>query len=200
MTPERRRHVALHEAGHAVASDLFGMPLEYVSIRPGETFDGITSGDPHPIPPGFDASRPVAAQPHEVRAAVERRILGDLAGDVAARYLAAEPATVRCDPLEAAEIDRQALTAVGPRTAELVVREEERTEPHESDEAKAWELADAFAGPETGWRYLEWLRSEARDLAIRYHPAILRVADALERSGILTGEQVAALVHPPRGA
>ena len=74
----------------------------------------------------------------------------------------------------------------------------EQAEESEPDEERAWSLTQAFAGPETGIWYLSWLREEAKAFVIRYHAAILRVADALERHAVLRGDQVAALVFPPR--
>jgi len=99
---------------------------------------------------------------------------------------------------------RQVLAALGPRLAELVVAHEESNVPSAGDETNARELVDAFAGPADGLFLapgtfsLEMLRCEARNLVVRYHAAILRVADVLERRAVLTGEQVAALVYRRR--
>ena len=71
----------------------------------------------------------------------------------------------------------------------------------QDDETTAWRTAHALAGDfEVTLHYLAWLRGEARQLVVRCAPAILRVADALERSAVLDGEQVAALVRPSKGA
>ena len=65
----------------------------------------------------------------------------------------------------------------------------------EPDEEHAWSLTQASAGPGVGAWYLDWLREEARAFVVRYHAAILRVADALERHAVWRGDQVAALVR-----
>jgi len=200
--PAGRRRTALHEAGHAVADYVLGRPIEYVSIRPGLTFGGIAVTMPRDRPDagGFAPWSPVALQPPALRADIERQIIATLAGELSALFLAVAPGTVRYSDDAAEEIAGGALAALGPRTAELVVDHEESEESSGSDETNAWDLAVAFAGPEVGGHYLGWLRAEARELVICYHGAISRVADALERHAVLAGEQVAALVHPPKGA
>jgi hypothetical protein len=198
MNAERRR-IAVHEAGHAVASIVLGVPIEYVSIRTGLSFRGVALrvGARLEAADDFDPFRAVAAQPPELRADVERRIIGDLAGPIAEMFLADEPAARSYGGDEAETIARDALATLGPRLAELVAHWEMREERRDGDEADAAGLAYAFAGPEAGGHYLEWLRAEARALVLRYRFAVLSVADALERAAVLSGEQVAALVYPP---
>ena len=197
-----RRWIALHEAGHGVAHVMFGTPLEYVSIRPGKRFGGLAAsnrGD-RPDSDEWDQFRPVSAAPPAFRASVEREIVGALAGEIAAAmlYQPTKREPTRAQISEAETIARRALAALGPRVAELVVANEESDEPYDDDETRAHDLAFAFAGPSAGMFYLEMLRAEAREFVIRYQAAILRVADALQRHAVLEGEQVAALVHPPK--
>jgi hypothetical protein len=160
--------------------------VEYVSIRPGRTFSGINV----PVRTGrsdvdrFNPFLPVNAQPPALRGDVERDIICKLAGDIAALYLATPTSGYRDEP-DSDSIARRALESLGPRLAELVVAREESEEASDGDEANAWQLADAFAGPEVGMFYLEWLRASARALVMRYSAAILRVADALERHAVL---------------
>lgn len=197
--PSARRRTALHEAGHACAEVILGGAVEYASIRPGRTFAGIEVPAARDLidVDGFAPWLPsVTLEPPALRVAVERQIIATLAGELAALYLAPLPARGWYGPDDAAEIARQALVGLGPRIADLVVGHELREQPTDSDEVSAQSLASAFAGPEAGPYYVEWLRCEARELVTRYHAAIRRVADALERSAVLRGDQIAALVHP----
>jgi hypothetical protein len=190
-----RREIALHEAGHAVAFVVLGLPLEYASIRPGRTFAGVAvPAKRSPIDVNEIQFGRVSQQTPSIRAEVERRVIATLAGELAARYLAAEPAPTAYVGEEAETIAREALQRLRPRFAELVVHHEQ-AEDTGTDEANAWEAAGIFADGEPQALYLSWLRAEARLLVIRYSPAILRVAEALERHAVLNGEQVAALVH-----
>jgi hypothetical protein len=68
----------------------------------------------------------------------------------------------------------------------------------DEDLTSSSQLATASAGRDAGALYKEWMRIETRALVIRYGAAILRVADALERQAVLTGDQVAALVYLSR--
>jgi hypothetical protein len=196
MTAPTRRDVAVHESGHAVIEIVLGVPVEYASIRAGRTFRGVSLRAPGDVAgiAGFDPFRAIATEPPELRAHVERQIIGFLAGGLAEVYLAGSPPAASYGDDQAEEIARDALARLGPRLAELVVEYETREEPSDGDEANAAVIANAFAGPEAGAYYLEWLRCEARALVVRYREAILRVADALERVATLSGEQVAALV------
>jgi hypothetical protein len=189
-----RREIALHEAGHAVAHVVLGMPLEYASIRPGRTFGGVAVPGQRPIDVNEIQFGRVSQQTPSIRAEVERRIIATLAGELAARFRAAEPAPTAYVGEEAETIARDALQRLGPRLAELVVHHEQ-AEDTGRDEANAWEAAGLFADGEPQSFYLAWLRAEARILVTTYAPAILRVAEALERHAVLNGEQVAALVH-----
>jgi hypothetical protein len=196
--PALRRRVAVHEAGHAVAFVVLGIPLEFASIRPGRSFLGVVvpaardGADLGAL--NFDA---ICNEPPALREDVERRIIAGLAGELAELYGTATPASGYLDD-DDEQIARAALATLPSRIAELVTEHEDRLDPVTADEDAARELADAFAGPDVGPHYLAWLRAEARDLVTRYAAAILRVADALERRAILTGDAVAALVHPQR--
>jgi hypothetical protein len=189
-----RRETALHEAGHAVAQVLLCLPLEYASIRRGKTFGGVVVPAPMEIDVNGIQHGRVSQQLPSLRSIVERRIISTLAGELAARYLAAEPAPAGYVDDETETIAREALQRLGPRLAELVVHHEQ-AEDTGSDEANAWKDAGIFADGEPQAAYLAWLRAEARLLVTTYAPAILRVADALEKYAVLNGEQVAALVH-----
>jgi hypothetical protein len=195
-----RRRTAVHEAARAVADVVFGIPLEYVSIRAGNGFSGIEVPIHRDFTDiaGFDDVL-LVMQPPAFRADVERRIIATLAGDMAALFLGGEPPPARYDDDAAEQIAKRALMALGPRISELVIHHEASDEPYESDQDRAIGLAIAVFGEVLGGaHYLAWLRAEAEALVIRYRTAILRVADALERLAILQGEQVAALVHPPK--
>lgn len=198
MTPEQRRHVALHEAGHAVASIVLGVPLEYASIRPGRTFAGVNVHAPGvPVDTSTLTQYPSLLQPLALRDHVERSIVVSLVGELAAMYFADESSRSAFTSDEAENMAREALVALGPRLAELVVEHEERQEPTDGDEANAWHLAQALVGDGVAY-YVELLRIEARTLVVRYRDAILRVAAELERRAVLQGAQVAAIVYPPK--
>jgi hypothetical protein len=195
-----RRQTALHEAGHAVADVVFGIPIEYVSIRSGHGFGGIEVPVPREFADiaGFDLV-PLVMQPPALRADVERCIIATLAGGVAALHLGSEPAPAGYDDDEAERIATQALGALGPRISELVIDNETNDKQFESDQDHATDLAIALFGDVLGGaHYLAWLRVEAETLVVRYRAAILRVADMLERHAVLAGDQIAALVYPPK--
>jgi hypothetical protein len=196
-----RRCIAIHEAGHAVAHVVFGDTVEYVSIRRGKHFGGIAVPGvrSRPDKDQWDPFVPVNASPPGFRASVERQIVSGLAGEIAVALLYRPTGRnpTRAVEAEAETIARKALDELSPRVAELVVTNEQADAPMDTDETVAHDIARAFAGPEAGIFYLEWLRAEAREFVTRYQAAILRVADALERHAVLQGAQVAALVHPP---
>ena len=191
-----RRRIALHEAGHAVAHLEFRIPLEYASIRPGRTFAGVAVPALRDEPDYGEArfGAPAPLQPETVRADIERRAIASLAGDIAALYLADAPAGAAYGGDEAETIARDALAGLASRVAELVVSHETSEEPTPGDEAAARYLAALIAGPVPVDTYLAWLRVLAHEFVIRFRTAILAVADALEASGVLSGDQVAAIV------
>jgi hypothetical protein len=136
---------------------------------------------------------------------VERQILSSLCGDIAATYLADHPSVERVDLPDREVIARQALEALGPRMAELVLAAETSSDPLDDDETTARELALALAGAEPSLAfggispaifYLEWLRAEGQLLVLRYRAAILATADLLDRREVLNGRAVTALVYP----
>jgi hypothetical protein len=196
-----RRRVALHEAGHAVADVVFGRGVEYASARAGRTFAGLTLAAPGPAgaTDGFDPFLFVVQQPAACRDHVERTVISLMAGDLAELFLVSEPVNAYSDD-QAEQIARTALEGLGPRLAELVAKHEDREEPTPTDHEQAFSLAAAFVGPDpvAVGNYLAWLRAEASRLVRVYAPAILRVADALERRAVLSGAEVAALVNQPR--
>ena len=190
-----RRRTALHEAGHAAADVVLGLPLEYASIRAGRTFAGVAV----PVARDLrDADKltmyPTMLQPPALRDDVERRVISMLAGALAELYLGELPPPRDYSDDEALAIARAALARLPPRLAELVVHHEEREDPTGGDEDNAYGLAEAIVGPEAAELYLALLRHEARALVVRYHAAIRSVADALERHAVLSGDAVAALV------
>ena len=199
MDSAARRRTALHEAGHAVASIVLGIPVEYTSIRPGRAFSGINIAVL--TPPAdfdlFDPDRPAVLHPPGLRADVERRIIRLMAGELAARRLDRSPPASMYTDDAAQRIARRALASLGPRIAELVTANEQRDEPS-SDDQNAMDMARAFVGREGAFAYLRWLTSEAELFVARYAAAILRVADALERHAVLRGDAIAALVYPPK--
>lgn len=200
MTDATRRRTAIHEAAHAVASVVLGVPVDYVSVRPGQTFSGITYGVQRTLSDldGFDPFRAVTQQPAALRADIERKVMMTLAADIAVRNLGPGPMSGYDEPKEAEAIAYQTLARFGPRLAELIVAQETSEEPSEYDETKARDLVYGFAGPDAAVAYLEWIRADAGELVRRYQAAILRVADALERRAVLRGKHVAALVYPPK--
>jgi hypothetical protein len=199
----RRRTTAIHEAGHAVASIVFGREVDYVSIRRGKGFNGIACSVPRPRDvAGYDPVS-VLRQPSALRADVERDIVVLLAGELAALAFGSEPAPARYDEDEFERVATDALAALGPRVAELVIKNEASDEV-EYDRDGAIDLAmlmteDVLAAS----AYFAWLEAEARAFVAAYRATILRVADALEEHAVRTGEHVARLVYPhraPKGA
>lgn len=137
-------------------------------------------------------SRPQA----ELRADLERRVIAILAGSLAERWLGDRHQTNgfrETDPAE--DIAREALATLGPRLLELVVAREESPEERVGDEANARDFAGAFAGAAAAPMYLDWLRAIAQELVERFAPALIRVADALERRAVLSGDAIAALIR-----
>ena len=122
MIPDQRHWVAIHEGGHAVANVVLGRTVEYVSIRPGKTFAGLSVAATEDIPDmdRWNQFLPISVAPPAFRADLEKRIIAKLAGEIAATLLY-QPSSVgappRLDPSETESIARKALDSLGPRLA-----------------------------------------------------------------------------------
>jgi hypothetical protein len=194
ITP--RRLVAVHEAGHAVAHVVLGRPVACASIRPGKRYAGVAIPEAAGLADvdGFDPSKLVTGQPPAFRTDIERRIVVLMAGEAAVTLLAGSRPAAGYSDDETDVIARKALDALPPRVLELVKAAEEDERPG-SDHEHAERLAWAIAGDHASLHYLAWLRCQAEALVIGWRAAIIRVADALERRAVLTGDEIAALVH-----
>jgi hypothetical protein len=191
-----RRSIAIHEAGHAVAYVVLGRPIEYVTVRPVAGSLAYCQPGPVELPSveGFDASDVVPMKPPAMRAWLEVSAIIALAGPVAADALTA-PTHGYLEP-EAPPAAVRDLDDLPPRVAELMAAADADGVHGRTDEQRAEMAVRDLAGAAVSPFYLEWLRDEARTLVRCYADAIVRVADALERSDTLTAAEIAALVHP----
>jgi hypothetical protein len=204
--------IAYHEAGHAVASILYGQPLIAVSIRPGVGYSGITMTAPtaqftftSEIDPGLS----VLFQPTRLRDSLEAEIVMALAGPIAGRYgemiAMAQEATaspivgyVPTSPCEqAASGAAGKLAHLSPRDRELVTDAEARDDgAFTDDETAASTLSWALVGePDEAAAHLAWLRVVARNLVTRRWYQVEALAGALLTHTVLDGASAAGIVH-----
>lgn len=196
-----RWRTAHHEASHACAAWAFGRPLKVVSIRPGESYNGVTiSGNDEPKDldlGGYLLDAPVALQPPELRAAIERAAMVSLAGD-----LAGEAAALIHEPIGGwlpdpdTQAIEEALAALPPRSRELIVESEARTESIPSDDERAAGLVSLLTTSEAeADAYLAWLRVSADDLVRFQWPRITRLALALLERHYIDGPEAVRILR-----
>jgi hypothetical protein len=191
--PFQRREASYHEAAHALAARLLGLPVDHVSIRRGDHFFGITSSGRGPVPE-WNGLPGALYMNSGLRQFIERQIVTDLAGHIGS-LASWEPYD------EFAEIDNTwahraaaALDAVSPRTRELILASE-ASPATKDDETRARELAEKWSTfdstpPSSLTYYIEWLRGESRDLLADHADQLKAIADQLSKRVILTGPQV----------
>lgn len=198
MDREEARRVAYHEAGHALAAAVFGVPIVLVSIRPGERYGGITVISKAGSAVGFNLALPVPLQSREARAWCERLIVVLLAGAAAKRLVAPSSGYVDDSPDEReAHEAAEALARLSPRHRELLTQlEAEPLDPSEEfdlDEDEAAKLSWGLAGDEAG-AHLAWLRAVAGRLVRERFETLRALAEALMAAEVLTAEAIVAIV------
>ena len=200
---EQRWRVALHEAGHAVLSEMCGVLVDLVSIRPGRRHLGITFSGPFPRWSGdasLIAALPLPLVPADARRAIEVRVCISLAGDLAERLALLSTGFIPASEDEvAAERLARELTELSPRHAELLVEAEARTH-FTADEEHALNDARALTSGEETPAYLALLRVITGRLVGLYGREIVAVAEALMERDVLTRDDVLAATkaaYPP---
>jgi hypothetical protein len=186
-----RTRIAWHEAGHAAVAIAFGIPVEAVSLRPGEGHRAVTLlGD-----------RPV-------RQSVEADIIVTVAGAIAADRLElltgyVEPDSDKVAAAEAAlSLERLAPSAL----ALLVEAEGAPADEGNHDDVRAFNRAMSGEGPGGFGTYdqliaatrLSYLRLVATQVVDYHMNAIRAVATAAYRQTVVPGPQVEALVKASR--
>lgn len=194
MLPGRRRETSWHESGHALAGRLLGLPVEHVSIRPGDHFFGHCQSGAVDVPE-WNGLPGALHMNHEWRGFIEREIIVALAGPIAGGWSGYQLGEV--DEIDKTWATRAAvaLDRVSPRTRELIVTFEAATTPGIDDETRARELAEKWGTfddhpPLRITYYFEWLRNEAHDLLKTHFEHLKALAAALYDRPILTGPDI----------
>jgi hypothetical protein len=197
---ERRRRTAHHEAGHLLGAALFLWKVEAVSIRPGESFNGICHygdlTDLHVETPPTFALVPSLDLPEDFRKSLERRIVVSLMGQLAAQYAVPMTGFIPAPAEDFAESAAKALARLSPRHAELVVAAERR-EPIPDDEENAWAVSSALVGDAEA-AHLQWLRVVADQLVREWMAEIEALAEALLVSPVLSGDEAKRIIREVR--
>ncbi len=171
-----RRHVAIHEAGHAAVALVLGLEIARVSIRGQGTTGGVTE---------------LAIPSVSTLADIERRVLVLLAGRAANMAAGAAPDTgATSDISEATRLMTAAQVSYGLDDG-LVAR----TSP---DGALALVGRDLALASTVDVR-LKNLMRKAHDLVARERSLIDAIADALMRQQVLDGEQLVAIARNRAG-
>lgn len=206
------RRLAHHESGHALIAHYFGAEAGPLSIEPRRRWLGVAMHTELPAAPAeaiarLDVGRPLVELPHEVRDAVDQRLLvllGGIAGEMMAPQL--EPAAG--GPIRTGvDVDRLLEEAQPAAAAPLEERELEllatgdnpELEPPASDTETALELAIALVGPGGADPYVRFMLEEARRLLEREElldRRLSRLAGALLEHRDLSIAAVAATLNP----
>jgi hypothetical protein len=195
-----RRQTSYHEIGHVLAARLLNVPVDHVSIRPGDHFGGIAHFGAVPKPTDIGGyAVPMVAQPREFRDYCERDMLTSLAGPIGG--LMAGPLG-RSDLTDAdddfALRAAAALERVSPRTRELVLTAEKAPEESfHNDEDEAMRMAVLLnsnhpeATPTTiNYFHVNMMREEAKQLLEKHSEQLLALAAELLKRTILTGPEI----------
>jgi hypothetical protein len=181
-TPEYNRRIAIHESGHAYVAKCLGTELRSVSIIPGDGFEGRC------LSKAYQSSFYEAPEDKTVE-------IVDLCERT--QRLMPELGTGR---VEAAEFYQRAtvlcIELVAGTLAEQILHPQDEPLPTIHDQIEAAAFASlAVSSPRAIPAFLEYAKGEAAAL-INDHPGVvLAIADALVEHGILTAEQVDAVIE-----
>ncbi len=208
MTAASERELtALHEAGHAVISAVFGWRVNVVTIEPGRAAYGCSSAAPPlvPVPADADYGVPFVRWPHQVRQRMEGEALVHLAGTEAELLFAPrvgrgqEPVSVQAAELVAtAPAGKASVPEVPAATVEERAAAADMCDrpTFTSDAEKLARLArhahDADAAAAGTW--LAYLETQCRALLIAEERRVRRFADALLATGTLGARASARLL------
>lgn len=204
MTPDPKRALAWHEAGHFVSLVLLtGETPALLSIRKAPGYAGVCIGFGGQLDfTGHHRDRPLGSADPQLRADCERAIIGLLAGHVAERLVSRISGYIDETPTPD-EREAEALAAsigrLSPRDLELLAEAEgmpppDDSQPFQSDDLEAQEIAFRLAGMTAGL-YVNWLRAVAGELVQRHVAAVAAVAAALLANTILTGAEAAEIME-----
>lgn len=181
---------------------LAGRPLEFVSIRKGERYAGLTRFVPVE-PPDFTLA-PYALQDRAYRDFIETSMMVDLAGPVGGLFCPPADALYLPDDDEAderrAREQAAALDRQSPRHRELIVADERRTDPAALDEDRAWTLSSALVVPDAVYHHVELMRAETMALLVAHRRQLAAIAAALRTQHVLTQADVDAALAGTRCA
>ncbi len=187
MTIPRRVLTAYHEAGHAAALAVFGVPFRYVTIRPRspEAAGLVMHRVPHLCPPDDSARFQIDPESAEQTVAF-LRITGQLLPAENSHESAYDSWFMS---MLAGEVAATLATwpADGRASEESALRDFWGESIHTGSDAHA--LSELESSD-----YLEWVEGETRALAQQHWQSIEAVAAALLDNGTLTQAQVCALV------
>jgi hypothetical protein len=190
-----RGQTCIHEAGHAVACVVFGIGLEFVSIRPGIHFRGLTSHDPAPLPDTLRRGG-VLDQSIEFRTAVERQMVMVMAGPLAARMF--DPASWSGYGVTD---DEQAVRALTAFLAERIPLAQalagmEAGDPLPSDDDVAYALSKDLAGePDEAGAHHMLVRAASRRFVAEYWRPIEALAHVLNKRLVIDGPEAERIIR-----
>ena len=191
-----RWRTCVHESAHAVACVVLDIGLEFVSIRPGLHFRGVTSHDAGPLP-GEVRRGGVMDQPIELRTAVERHMVMSLAGPLASRMV--DPASV--PGYSGVTDDEKAVRAATAFLARHIplaraLARMESGDPMPTDEDNALGLSEELAGePDEASAHYMLVRSAARRFVVEHWRSIEALARALNKRLVIDGPDAERIVR-----
>lgn len=201
MTPELHR-TALHEAGHSYAAWRLGRRLGPVTVRAGRRWAG-TSHYHAPTITGRDIDRIDPAAPYPLWPATVRRKVDTIAlvaaAGEAAEYVLHWPVNGsirRGQPLTEQAAEQAALQPTQAEELRLALARADTAGP--TDAERLASLAAAAHG-EQGARlaWLHYINAEARSLIAGGAEDVLRLAQALEHNGSLSGRAARTILETP---
>lgn len=200
-TPAQWRQIALHEGAHATVAWLLEIPVEYVSLRPGEHFGGVIALDEWPYPPHDSSTALAVLQPWAYQDHINRSLLHTVAGNVGGTLDGRLGGAL-------ADIDDGIAFRAAHILGQLAPLTRGRVDAVErkaiiDDEAAALTEAGYLRGNCTGPPSLvdihrvNLARAEARQMLDDDHPRHYKaVVDALLDRIILTGDELDEVLRP----
>ena len=202
-TAQQRRVTAFHEASHCVMSFALNLPVDVISIRPGEGYSGVMIGRPRGLPANAENSigHAIPRLPASLRRHVESRVMVLLAGRLGGLLVGTE-GFVGDDEDAVAALDE---IHEGVRRSSLSAREqglldaaERDLNPMQSDQERALNLAGLVAMDDTQARlYLAWLRNVTASYVFTWafrREVELIVPELLEHE-VISGRKARSLIR-----
>ena len=191
--------LAIHEAGHAVATVLLGHRIDGLTIDLDEGLSGCSFWGADPLPQSaLNSCGRIFFLDWRLRKRLEDDLALTLAAHVAVAVWAPFESGYRPEPAVASECERLARELEQSRFAERV--EQRNAEPpleRQSDEDAIWKLSRfGSSGQATAPAFLDWMLAEVRDWVASpgFSRPLAAVTSALLQHANLPGAEVHRLV------